>query len=129
MDIGYFAFVFFIVMCGFGFAFLSLSSNYDEPMANSPMEALKLSYHMAIGDFDASEFDTFTWFCFFAATIIEIIIMMNLLIAIVGDTFQRVQNHVIVYIYRARCEIIDDYYKINLKGETKDLKHVFDVHH
>lgn len=56
-------------------------------MASSPLEAIRLSYHMAMGDFDTSTYDVFTWSCFFVASIIEIIIMMNLLIAIVGDTF------------------------------------------
>ena len=58
---------------------------------------------MAIGDFDTGDFNFTTWMFFLAASIIELTILLNLLIAIISDSFAEVQQNAIVYAFRERA--------------------------
>jgi len=56
-------------------------------MIKNPLSALKFSYEMALGAYDPSEFDSFQYSTFVLASIVEIIVMLNVLIAIVSNSF------------------------------------------
>lgn len=51
------------------------------------------SYRMLLGDFDTTEFGDevvpLVWVLFLLCTIFEMIVMLNLLIAIISDTYSR----------------------------------------
>lgn len=89
-DMIYFLMVFTVFILGFASSFYTLSDSYQSPIVLSSFDSFKMSYQMAIGDFDTGNFDKFTWFYFFAASIIELIILLNLLIAIISDSFKEV---------------------------------------
>jgi hypothetical protein len=53
-------------------------------------EYIALSYLLSLGSFDTSGYGAFEWVIFFFASVINPLIMLNLLIAIMGDTYSRV---------------------------------------
>lgn len=50
------------------------------------------SYRIAYGDYDVEHYTYEKWMVFIIATVINPLIMMNLLISIMGDTYSRVQD-------------------------------------
>jgi WD40 repeat protein len=50
------------------------------------------SYRIAYGDYDVENYTNEKWVVFIVATVINPLIMMNLLISIMGDTYSRVQD-------------------------------------
>lgn len=90
---------------GFAQAFWALSSAKEhdevptEPFLDSWQDALKFSYEMMLGDFDAGTFDLPTYVCFFLATMLQLVVMLNVLIAIVSDSFARVSGAQVHYTY------------------------------
>ena len=52
----------------------------------------QISYLINLGNINNYDYTTIQWICFIIATIINPIIMMNLIISIMGDTYSRVQE-------------------------------------
>jgi WD40 repeat protein len=50
------------------------------------------SYLLSLGEFDTNNYGTFEWIIFFFASVINPLIMLNLIISIIGDTFGRVKE-------------------------------------
>ncbi|CAG9323432.1 unnamed protein product [Blepharisma stoltei] len=72
------------------FAFIFLVMDKDDPKL---IDYIKISYRLDLGDFDPTGFTSMQWVCLFLATMINMIIMLNLLISIMGDTFGKVQEN------------------------------------
>ena len=51
-----------------------------------------MSYRVNLGDFDLDGYDWVSWVFFILATLVNQVIMLNLLISIMGDTYDRVQE-------------------------------------
>ena len=53
-------------------------------------------YQVALGDFDTSKFGEiavpYVWLFFLLCTLVNLVIMMNLLIAIISDSFSRINS-------------------------------------
>ena len=60
------------------------------------LEAASFTFQLLLGNFDTSTFnpDTYvlSWFFFVVATVLLIIVMLNLLISIISNTFSKVQS-------------------------------------
>jgi hypothetical protein len=61
------------------------------------IDSLLYTYRMGLGDFDTgnyndSKYATLVWILFILCTVFIQILLLNLLIAIMGDTFERVQE-------------------------------------
>ena len=58
--------------------------------------ALLYSYYIPLGQFDTSKYKgkaaALCWFYFLLATFFNLIVMLNLLIAIISDTFTRIME-------------------------------------
>lgn len=98
-DMKYFLLVFFLAVGGFGNCFMILSRNYGtEEMftGQTYWRSFIYSYRQALGDFDTEAYtgeDKYYLFAlWFLSTMMLLIIFLNLLIAIMGDTFARVQE-------------------------------------
>jgi hypothetical protein len=99
MDIRYFMFVLLLAVIGFGNGFFILAKTASEEdlfTGDSFLMSLVFSYRMGLGDFDTTGFEgeykslIYTiWVC---NTIFILIILLNLVIALMGDTFDRVQE-------------------------------------
>jgi WD40 repeat protein len=56
------------------------------------IKALRMSYELNLGQFDNDNVELLEWMCFFLASIINCIVMLNLLISILSDAFDRLQT-------------------------------------
>jgi hypothetical protein len=108
-DMKYFLLVFLISCAGFGNFYFIISRNLDQEKdeifsGGTYFLSFLYSYRQAFGDFDTDGFDDtdkyylfFLWFC---NVVITLIILLNLLIAIMGDTFDRVRESIEDNMYR-----------------------------
>lgn len=129
-DILYFIALAFMVLFGFGVAFFVLYHPLwaDEPLINDmdqeTVDELKLSFEtlgqslmtvfaFVLGDFDLkiiynSPVPSLSIFLFVLYMIMMMIVLLNLLIAIMGDSFDRIKNSEETQFLRARASAIDD---------------------
>jgi len=99
IDMKFFVGVLMIATIAFGNSFYILGRNSPdgENLAGSNVfDAFIFSYKMGLGDFLTDDFGTrdeeFLWIFFLLDTIIILIVLLNLVIAIMGDTFDKVQE-------------------------------------
>lgn len=100
-DMKYFLLIFMLAIAGFGNCFMILARNYGTDnmfTGQTYWRAFIYSYNQAMGNFDTDAYaDSDKYYLFviwFGNTMITLIIFLNLLIAIMGDTFDRVQETV-----------------------------------
>ena len=96
VDMVPFIIVMLITLCGFADAFLSFSIESDKPFVSDPLDAFVYTYMLIIGEFNTefgSEHAIGAGILFFLCTIFNLIVMLNLLIAIISNTFQKVQDN------------------------------------
>ena len=113
-DMKTFLFVLCLAIIGFALSFFSMSRSLaykpgDDgfaPYLNAPIDALKFSYKSALGDFDTDDFDEWNWIIFLFASILEVVVMLNLLIAIISATFERVASQEFLYTYKELAAMI-----------------------
>jgi hypothetical protein len=98
-DMKYFLMVLLIAIAGFGNCFMILARNYDKEelfTGNNYWRSFIYAYNQALGEFDTEAFEDtdkyYLYFIWFLNTMISLIVFLNMLIAIMGDTFDRVQE-------------------------------------
>jgi hypothetical protein len=76
--------------------FIAARNHGEERFTGNFIMTIIYSYRMGIGDFDTADFEgnseTLIYIFFMLTTVFIMIILLNLLIAIMGDTFDRVQE-------------------------------------
>ncbi|CAI2381450.1 unnamed protein product [Moneuplotes crassus] len=98
IDMKFFVGVLMIATIAFANAFYILGRNSEEDnlAGDNFIDAFIFSYKMGLGDFITDDFGTrdeeFLWIFFLLDTLIILIVLLNLVIAIMGDTFDRVQE-------------------------------------
>ena len=80
IDITTFFFILFYATLAFAFVFYIRNPSKSFPIY------LTVAYRLDLGDFETNIKETFDWFLFFVSTMINPLIMLNLLIAIMSDT-------------------------------------------
>jgi Ion transport protein len=92
--------ILFIVYCGFGEAFLRLSesANFDSTgetsgFLTSYFQAIIFTFRMSLGDNNTDGFDVTlqpvtAWILFLICSMFTSIVMLNLLISIIGATYE-----------------------------------------
>jgi hypothetical protein len=102
MDMIPFVMIFVTGTIAISLIFYSVSDNTN--FAHSFAHTYRLNY----GDFDTGEYgeDMMEWAVFITASFINPLVMMNLLIAIMGDTYSRVQDNEIVADGREICYMV-----------------------
>ncbi|OMJ80406.1 hypothetical protein SteCoe_19361 [Stentor coeruleus] len=96
----------FLIILGYstiGFAFILMLMSLTNTVFS---DFLSNSYLITLGTIDKPDYSTIQWICFILATIINPVIMMNLLISIMGDTHDRVQESKEVADYRELANLI-----------------------
>ena len=92
----------FYSVIAFSFIFMSLQEDgYDKETFS---DLFINSYLLGLGEFSTDGFGTIQWVVFFLASLVNTLIMLNLLISIMGDTFQKVQENNLL---ADRKELID----------------------
>ena len=93
-DIRIFIYIFFLTIIGFGNGFYLLSKsnkNEDDRFIDSFPMAIMYVYRMALGDFDTEKFGNeavfLVWIIFILSTLLIMILLLNLLIAIMGNSY------------------------------------------
>jgi hypothetical protein len=89
-----------IVVVAFANAFFFKDALLDNTSATSHFDMygtyivnLKESFRIVFGDFQTDNYDATEWVFFAFAVIIVTLIMMNILIAIVGDTYGKIRDN------------------------------------
>jgi len=82
-----------------------------------------VSYRMDLGSWDAEYTALFDWVIFFLATVINLIIMLNLLISIMGDTYAKVQESNDIANYQELTEMIIEIEKLMFWKKRITNKH------
>ena len=85
-DMSSFFIIFFYSIVGFGLVFYTLSSSTDY------FYFLTSTYILNFGNFDTNNYDKLEWIFFLLVTVLNPIIMLNLLISIMSDTYSRVKH-------------------------------------
>lgn len=96
----------FLIILGYstvGFGFILKLMNLEVTTSSS---YLSTSYLITLGNVNDGNYSIIQWICFILATIINPVIMMNLLISIMGDTHDRVQESKEVADYRELANLI-----------------------
>jgi WD40 repeat protein len=89
-----------------GFAYLLLVLRVDTNPDQTFSDAFILSYRAAYGDWDLEGFQLSEWIWFFIVSAMNPLIMLNMLIAIMGDTYDRVQEMQQVADMKELCSMI-----------------------
>eukprot|EP00347_Sterkiella_histriomuscorum_P006093 403354093 len=76
------------------------------------LENLKMTYRLAFGDFSPDEYTSLEWLVFILSSVFIPLVLFNLIIAIMGDTYDRVQTS-------AKC--VDLKEQANLVLEVEEL--------
>jgi hypothetical protein len=102
VDIRNFIFVFFLGIVGFGVSFQILSNNNDPEVEDAQFisgfwHAAIYSYRLSLGDFGLDSFDKSTdvvliWAFFVICSLFSAVILLNMLVAIMGESFNRVNE-------------------------------------
>ena len=119
--------VFFIILCYSTLAFSFIYFLRERQLSFS--QYLTVSYRLDLGDFNAEYTEIFDWIIFFIATMINPIIMLNLLISIMGDTYSKVQESNDIANFQELTEMIIEVEKLMFwkKGvNTKQFLHQVD---
>jgi hypothetical protein len=81
-----------------------------------------------LGNYDPTVYDNEAWALFVIASLVQVVILLNLLIAVISNTFQRVVDDEIRHTYQERCQIIHDmhvffgsFYNLFAKPDPNDL--------
>lgn len=100
-DMGTFLNVFFFTIIMFSDTLLTIAAgNTDEgetPFVTSTLDSIIYTYRIILGDFDVSTFGNCLTFLvytlFIACTVFNTIVMLNLLIAIISESFANVKEN------------------------------------
>lgn len=82
-----------------------LEKNWFETNIIPYISKVEEAYLLTNGEFNLDQmnsYDNFGWFIFFLATVFNLIIMLNLLLAIIADTFGRIIGDRNKHMYRER---------------------------
>lgn len=119
-DLGVFLIVVIVIMVGFSTMFFGMisSNNGNNEIVDIYFNSFPLSlvrtFGMMLGDFDldtftnSSNISVLSTSFFMLYMFLMMVVFLNLLIAIMGDTFDRVKPKQVLSFYVARCHIITD---------------------
>ena len=97
-DMKNFFIVLLITLFAFSSSFLviSLGNSEDEQFTSNNLDSIIFTYRMILGDFDTSAFGSIAtplvWGLFILCTLFGMVVMLNLLISIISETFARVTS-------------------------------------
>ena len=80
-----------------------------------------------IGDFDTDDYNNLQWIYFFLASMLITIILLNMLIAIMGDTYDKVMAECVSADYKEKAELlleVEEMITWNRKKGEKMFLHV-----
>ena len=97
-----------ISIVGFADSFHSLSRIYPEPLVETYLDSFKYSIMLTLGDFDVEKLDELGWILFLAAALFNLIILLNLVIAIISEVFTELYPTKEPSFFKERVSLIAD---------------------
>ena len=97
-DMFYFTLILFMAVFAFANSFHILGKNSEGTgfAGENILYSFAFSYRIGLGDFDTDRFNEqdkyLIWLLWFGNTLFILIVLLNLVIALMGDTFDRVQE-------------------------------------
>ncbi len=97
-DMKYFLFILMVTVTAIGDAMLKIANQNkgEERFVKGFFEAVMFTYRMILGDFDTEKFGSVSvlmvWFLFLLCTVLNMIVMLNLLIAIISESFNEINQ-------------------------------------
>lgn len=133
MDIRHFIFVFVLVILAFAHAWFVLLKNNapddSDKMFGNVSLAIAYVYKIALGDFDTDIFGKYyteiSWLFFVLATFLLQIVLINLLISIVADTFSNIKSNYNVIMYKDMLHMIIENRFLAVGPLTQALNHKY----
>jgi WD40 repeat protein len=113
--------VFFVILFYSTFAFTFIFFLRTGDLSFS--EYITVSYRLDLGDFTAEYTEIFDWVIFFLATTINPLIMLNLLISIMGDTYSKVKESNDIANFMELTEMIIEIEKLMFWKKDQNEKH------
>lgn len=109
-----------VVVCGFADTFYSMAQVEDPIYVTSYVGSLKYSYAIVIGQFadDLNDQSGLSWVFFVLSSVISMLILANLLIEIVSETYGEVTQKKYLYVFKERCDLICDVQTISYLVHT-----------
>ena len=83
-----YSFLVILLYSTFAFGMMYAALN---PEQQSLGEAWAVAYELLMGEFNNENYNWMQWLCFSASSLLNVIIMLNLLISILGDSYERAQ--------------------------------------
>ncbi len=125
-DIKYFIFVFVLTIFAMSHAyFIFLKNNSKTNGFDRVTDSIAYVYKIALGDYDTDIYGEYyheiAWFFFVVATFFLQIVLINLLISIVADTFQRIKSNYNVIMYKDMLHMIIENRFLAVGGLSRDL--------
>ena len=146
-DIFYFLLIYMLALTMFGNALYCVNqivviknSNEDRPLTDlTYMKAFEIPfldsilhvYRISLGDFDTDAYTAhpaakFIWIYFFIATLLTQVMFLNMLIAVMSDTFNRVNTHKVTNALKERTKMYADFlWAIKLTEELKGQRYLY----
>jgi transient receptor potential cation channel subfamily V protein 6 len=130
IDIIPFMCIFILAVFSFGNSFFILARNGDERFTGDHFwDALIYSYKAGQGDFDTDNFDfrdeILAYIIWIFATLLVMLILLNLLIAIISDTFEKVMENIENNLLKEIVQImVENEYLISRKRLFKNVKYL-----
>mmetsp|Transcript_29198 Transcript_29198/g.28261 ORF Transcript_29198/g.28261 Transcript_29198/m.28261 type:complete len:125 (-) Transcript_29198:499-873(-) len=110
-DISHFLFIFSIVIVAFGHAFYLLARNDSEGgLIDNFFMAVMDSYLIwdIRDEIFADYLDWYSWVIFVLSSIITNIVLLNLLISIIGNTYNRINDNYKIIMYKDMVHLIQE---------------------
>ncbi|CAG9334281.1 unnamed protein product [Blepharisma stoltei] len=108
----------------FTFLFMVLAGLHANP---SFLSYLSVSYNLMLGAFDDGEYDIIEWTCITFALIVNPVVILNLLISIVSDAFDKVKSDSISADARELVDMIIEIENLMITRRGRNEKKFFQV--
>ena len=126
IDIRVFVVILVLSNLAFSGTFYILSKNSKESKVTSYGKSITMTYELMLGQFDTEKYgdvgETLIYIVFVFSSLFLIVIMLNLLIAIISDTFATVQGQAKRKMYQEFAELICENYHL----VTKEIQDEYD---
>ncbi len=112
-----FLLILFLSYFAFGEAFLRLSEASDPDSKGRFLNHIAMSFvysfRMSLADNDTDAFEEIAqpvtaWILFVACSLFTNIVMLNLLISIIGQSFEKINSEISVTTFKERADLIND---------------------
>jgi len=122
-DVRYFMVILLVTIIGFSQAIGMFEDNSPKHVSETEV---KLQYQLMLGDWDTEGYDGFQWLYFLLGSFFGMLILLNLLIALMTETYIRIQQEAESHSFKEWAQWIYDIDKgVNSPGKGKLAQYLF----